>query len=347
VSGLLAAVSTSETTAERPHDVLVLGGTSWLGGTVARRARDRGHRVTCLARGESGSPPTGVTLVAADRSEPGAYDVVRDRDWDFVVDVSRQPAHVRSALAALTGRAGHWLFVSTLSVYADDTEPGQDEDAPLHEPWRGEGLAGIDDYGPAKVSCELAVLESFPDALVARAGLIVGYGDRSDRFGYWPARVARAGQGTEVLVPPLDDPCQVVDVEDLAAWLVRCGEARTGGAVNAMGPTTSLADVLAACAEAAGSVPEWAQASHAWLLEHAVEPWMGPRSLPLWLPQPGYEGFMTRSRQRAEQRGLVTRSLTETARAALRWEQELGTDRSRHAGLTPDDERELLTALRG
>ena len=208
---------------------------------------------------ESGSPPTGVTLVAADRSEPGAYDAVSDRDWDFVVDVSRQPAHVRSALAALAGRAGHWLFVSTLSVYADDTEPGQDEDAALHEPWRGEGLAGIDDYGPAKVSSTRGAR-----VVPGRPG---GQG-RTDRRVRRPqrplrllaARVARAGRGAEVLVPPLDDPCQVVDVEDLAAWLVRCGEARVGGVVNAMGPPTSLADVLAACAEAAGST-DWAQAS--------------------------------------------------------------------------------------
>lgn len=331
--------------AARPLDVLVLGGTSWLGGAVVRHALQRGHHVTCLARGESGSVPDGAELVPSDRNEDTAYAAVPDRDWDFVVDLARQPLHVRRAVDALASRARHWVFVSTGSVYADDRTPGEDESARLHDPWQGDGLAGAEEYGPAKVACEQAVLDAFPDALVARAGLIIGYGDRSDRFGYWPARLARCGEDEPVLAPPLGAACQVIDVEDLAAWLVHCGEHRRGGTANAVGPVTTLGAAMEACREAAGTRCRLVEADDAWLGERGVEPWMGPESLPLWLPQDEYAGFMTRSVARAEALGLRTRPLVESARSALAWERELGLDRERHAGLTAARERELLAAL--
>lgn len=323
--------------------VLVLGGTSWLGGAAARHARDAGHAVTCLARGSSGTAPAGVELVVADRDDrAAAYTPVAGRDWDFVLDVARQPLHVTGALAALGRRTQHWVFVSTCSVYADDSTPAADEEADLHAAWVGEGLAPDEAYGPAKVACEQAVLASFPDALVARAGLVVGYGDRSDRFGYWPGRLARASDGAPVLVPPLDSWCQVVDVEDLAAWLVRCGAAGRGGVANAMGEPSRLGDTLAACASAAGTTPRWVEATDAWLEEQGVQPWAGADSLPLWLPQQDYAGFMRRSTAAARDMGLVTRPVEASALAALQWERELGADRPRRAGLTPDREASLL-----
>ena len=189
------------------------------------------------------------------------------------------------------------------------------------------------------------MLTSFPDALVARAGLIVGYGDRSDRFGYWPGRLARTAAGEPVLVPPLDSWCQVVDVEDLAAWLVRCGAAGRGGVANALSEPARLGDTLAACASAAGTTPRWVVATDAWLEEQGVQPWAGPDSLPLWLPQQDYAGFMRRSTATARDLGLVTRPVEASARAALRWERELGADRVRQAGLVPDREWGLLRRL--
>src|SRR4051812_14257220 len=242
-------------------DVLVLGGTSWLGGAVARVAAARGHHVTCLARGTSGTVPPGVDWVRADRSEAGAYAGVRDRHWDVVVDVSWQPDFVRSALAALADRTDHWVYVSSCSVYSDDRTPDTAEDAPTHPAHAGSGPVDIELYGPAKVACEEACLEAMgrDGVLIARAGLIVGYGDRSDRFGYWPARLAGARDGDAVLVPPLDGSTQVIDVEDLAIWLVRCGERRTGGAYNAVGDVTDLQTVLDVVCAAVGRAPRWVE----------------------------------------------------------------------------------------
>lgn len=327
--------------------VLVLGGTAWLSGAVARLAVGEGHAVTCLARGESGSVPDGAELVRADRSDARAYDAVADREWDVVVDVSRQPLHVRTAVDALGSRTRHWVFVSTMSVYADDATPGQDESGPVHRPWSGTGLAGFEDYGPAKVACERILLDSVPGALVARAGLIVGYGDPSDRFGYWPARFARAVDEEPVLVPPPADPCQVVDVADLAAWLLRCGLAGTGGVLNAAGPVRTLGEVVDSCRRVAGARARPVAADGSWLVEQGVEPWMGPESLPLWLPLPEYAGHPTRDRSRAVAAGLTTRPLEQTVGDALRWEQQLGLDRDRRAGLSPDREGQLLRLLGG
>ena len=328
-------------------DLLVLGGTSWLGGAVARSALDRGHRVTCLARGEAGEPPAGVTWARADRAGGAAYDEVGDRDWDGVVDVSWQPHFVRRALEALAPRARHWVYVSSASVYADDATPHTDERGSLHPAHAGEGPVDAEAYGPAKVACEEACRAALAedDLLLARAGLIGGYGDRSDRLGYWPARVARAADGEPVLVPPLDTPVQVVDVEDLASWLVAAVERRTAGTFNAVGDETTLAAVLDACSVAAERRPRFVEAPGEWLAEEGVQPWTGAESLPLWLPLPEYAGFATRRNDAARQAELRLRPLEQTVSATLLWEREQGLDRSRRAGLTPEREAELLAAL--
>ncbi len=278
-----------------PLSVLVLGGTSWLGGAVARHAQEAGHVVTCLARGESGPRPDAVAWVQADRDDPdAAYDEVSGRDWDVVVDVARQPLHVRGALRALAEDAGHWLFVSTCSVYADDGTPGDDESAALLAPWVGDGLAPEEEYGAAKAACERAVLAARPDALVARSGLIVGAGDRSDRFGYWPGRLARARVGEQVLVPPRDHALQVIDVDDLAAWLVRCAVDHTGGDLQCDGRTDHPRCALRGVRRGSPGESRAGRGPGGLAPGQRGEPWMGPDSLPLWLPQPEYAGFMTR-----------------------------------------------------
>jgi nucleoside-diphosphate-sugar epimerase len=331
-----------------PLDLLVLGGTSWLGGAVARQALQQGHRVTCLARGVSGEPPSGATWVRADRATPTAYQDVADRDWDAVVDVSWQPDFVRSALAVLSERTRHWIYVSTCSVYSDDDTPDTDEQAPVHPAHQGSGEVPPELYGPANVACEQACLGARgpDDTLVARPGLICGYGDRSDRLGYWTARLARAADREQVLVPPRDSPVQVIDVEDLAGWLLLAAEHRIAGVFNAVGDVTTLGAVLGASMQAAGRTPRLVEVRDSWLAEHGVEPWMGPESLPLWLPQPQYAGFMTRRNAAARAAGLELRPLAETVAASLRWERERGLARERRAGLTAGREAELLDAVR-
>ena len=333
-----------------PLDVLVLGGTSWLGGEVAALARLRGHRVTCLARGESGSVPEGVTHVTADRWQGSAYEKVADRVWDVVVDVSWQPDLVRSALAALAARAGHWVYVSSVSVYADQGAPGADESAALLDAWAGAGEADDGSYGPAKVSCETSFRAAVaPDRLtVARAGLIVGYGDRSDRFGYWPARLTDAEDPEAlVLVPPLDLPVQVIDVSDLARWLVDAAERRLAGTFDAVGKQVSFEEVISACALATGTEPLLAEPDELWLVDQGVTPWTGPDSLPLWLPRPDHAGLMARDGTAARAAGLASRPLAETVAAALAWEVEQGLDRPRKAGLSVERENTLLALLLG
>ena len=174
------------------------------------------------------------------------------------MDVSRQPGQVRSALAALADRAERWVFVSSGSVYADHSRPGAGLDTPLLPALEGDEAAP-ETYGEGKVACEEACRAARgDDVLLARSGLIVGYGDRSDRFGYWPGRFALAQEdGGPVLVPERTDrPAQFLDVTDLAAWIVDAGLRGVTGAVDAYGPQRVLGDVLAAAREVAGFTGE-------------------------------------------------------------------------------------------
>jgi len=318
--------------------MLVLGGTAWLGGSVARRALEEAWEVTCLARGESGTTPPGAAAVTADRTSPGAYDEVRDRDWDAVVDVSRQPGQVRSALHALGQRTGHWTFVSTGNVYADLSSPIS-EGSPLRAPVTGD-VVGVEEYGEGKVACEQAVA-SLPHHLIWRAGLLGGPGDPSDRFGYWVSRFALAGSG-EVLVPDIvAQPVQVLDVRDLADWIVRAATEGVTGVLNAAGDQVPFGPVLDSAESVAGFTGSRVAADPQWLLDHDVQHWAGPRSLPLWLPDDSL-GMTQMSVIRARGAGFAARSLEETLRATLADERSRGLDRERRAGLTRADELALI-----
>jgi nucleoside-diphosphate-sugar epimerase len=273
---------------------------------------------------------------------------VAGRHFDAVLEVSWQPDFVRAAVAARAGSADHWVYVSSGSVYADDATPGMDESAATHAPRSGSGPAGMHEYAAAKVACEDAVVTGVGGsaATIARAGLIGGYGDRSDRLGYWPARLARVRRARErVLVPPLDMPVQVIDVADLARWLVDCADRRIAGTFNAVGEQHRFGDLLEACGRATGTSITPVQADDDWLLGQGVEPYMGPESLPLWLPAAGFAGHATRSGAAARGTGLRSRPLDATVRAALDWERRLGLHRPRKAGLSAAREAELLAAL--
>lgn len=329
--------------------LLILGGTAWLGRYIAATALERGHQVTCLARGESGSAPPGVAFKRADRDGPDAYrEVARDK-WDVVIDVSRQPGHVQRATAALADRSGSFVFVSSTNVYADNATPGSDENAALLPALAGDVMESMETYGQAKAACEQHVLDAFGPgrSLIARAGLIGGPGDMFDRTGYWPLRFSRpAAEDGSVLVPGVPGlATQVIDVRDLASWLVDTGERGLSGVFNTLGETISLSAHLAVAREVAGHTGPVVEAGQDWLVAHDVEPWMGKRSLPLWLPLPEYAGFSSRDGSAAIAAGLTMRPLAETLADTLAWELARNLERPRHAGLSDQDERHLLHAL--
>lgn len=320
--------------------MLVLGGTAWLGRTVAEEALRRGHDVTCLARGSS-DPPAGAAFVEADRDRDDGLAAVADRPWDAVVDVTRHPGHARRAARDL--RTGHRVLVSTGNVYAAFDALEQGEDSPLRGPLDSDLMTDMEVYGEAKVACENAVRDTEGSATIARSGLIGGPGDWSGRTGYWPWRFAHP-VGERVVVPDdLDFPCAIIDVRDLAAWLVTAAEERVDGTFNATGPTTSLREVLAVSARVAGSPATPLPVDRERLAELGVGAWMGPASLPLWIDDTDWRGFATMDTSRARAAGLTTRLLEQTLRDTLAFEETRTGPRA--AGLDDDDERRVQEAV--
>lgn len=326
------------------RSVLVLGGTAWLGAEVARQAVARGWDVTCLARGRSGAVPEGATLVEADRTGPGAYDALLGRRYDAVVEVSWQPRFVQEALAAIAGAAEHWTYVSSVSVYAAAQEPNTEDSRrvgaldPVIEPT-------LAHYAEAKVACEdLTGAAVGPQALIARPGLIVGPGDPTDRFGYWPSRAALAGSGP-LLVPKHGAPTQSLDVRDLAAWILDAGKAGVTGPVNAVGEQVPFAEMVELARSVAGHTGDVRTATTPWLAMREVSSWSGPRAIPMWVPPGPFPPIGAHASERYRDTGGAWRPLAETMRDVLAWERGLGLDRERKAGLGRADELALIDQL--
>lgn len=320
--------------------LLVLGGTGWLGSTVAAAAVRESHEVTCLARGEH--VPAGVALVHADRDRDDALTPLGREDWDAVIDLARQPGHVRRAARDLADAAARYVFVSSGNVYASQAEIGADEDAALLVALEADSYTDAESsYGPGKVAGEIAVRERFGDDryAIARAGLIGGPGDPTGRTTYWPRRFARpSNERGDVLAPAAPDlPTAIVDVRDLADWLLSLARGTAPGVFNAVGDAIALPRHLALAREVASSRGSLVEAESDWLLAHGVAEWVGPRSLPLWLADREWQGMNARSNDRAVAAGLRLRPLAETLADALAAGHVEGA-----AGLSDEDERALL-----
>jgi 2'-hydroxyisoflavone reductase len=337
--------------------LLVLGGTVFLGRAVARQAAAAGHDVTCAARGASGEPVTGVRFVRVDRDEPDALaPLVAADPFDAVIDVSRRPSHARQAVAALRDRVGHAVYVSSCSAYSEHAEPGlRVDNTPVLDPLPADAdeatiSTHAEAYGRAKVASEEAYRDGFGTdrTFVCRAGLIVGPEDELGRFPYWVRRLAAGGA---VLAPGHPaDLLQLVDVRDLADWLIDVAERRVAGTFDGIGEPMPWGEFLAGIAAGVGADPKLTWVSQEFLLEQNVAPWSGERSLPMWLPLPKYAGFLSRDVAASIGAGLRCRPLTDTARDTWAWLSGRSPDKvvdpTERAGLDAEDETALLEVWR-
>jgi 2'-hydroxyisoflavone reductase len=326
--------------------VFIIGGTRFVGRALTQAALDAGHDVTLFNRGQT-NPDLFPQVEHLQGDRDGGLDALEGRTWDAAIDTCGYvPRLVRDATEQLKDAVEHYTFISTISVYDGSvyTSTGATEDAPLAtlEDETTEEVTG-ETYGGLKVLCEQAAEVVMPGRVLhARPGLIIGPHDPTDRFTYWPVQVARGGQ---VLAPPEDAPLQVIDVRDLAKWLIAMIEARKTGAYNATGPAYPLTfdKVLIDCREAAGEdSAEVHHASSEFLLQHEAQP-MG--SLPLWLPE-SHAGMFRVSVEKALADGLVLRPLPQTIQDTLSWfKDERGLDEELRAGINDERKDELLKAI--
>ena len=333
--------------------ILILGGTGFTGPFQVRYALNRGHKVTTFNRGKThpGELPSEVERLIGDRN--GKLDALKNRRWDVVIDnPTTLPAWVRDAAQILKGNVERYVFISTISVYTDPPPGGVDENSPLQkydgpDPYKetleAMKAGGFKTYGPLKALSEKEAEKWFPGkTLVIRPGLIIGPRDETDRFTYWPVRVARGG---EVLAPgDPKDPVQFIDARDLAEWTIRMAENREeAGIYNATGPAKSLGigGMLDGIKDAEKSNAALTFVPYDFLKQQKVEAWS---DMPVWA---GDELGLSRTNiSRALSKGLMFRPLAETTRDTLTWFKSLPPDRQSkmRAGLTPEREGEVLAA---
>ncbi len=326
--------------------ILVLGGTSFLGVHQVNYALARGHRVTLFNRGRTNTDLfSEVEKLRGDRNDD--LTALEGREWDVVIDNSASvPRWVRQSAELLKHSANQYIYVSSLSVIADNSIVGADESIPvaqLEDP-TVEQITG-QTYGGMKALCEKMAQDAFGDrATVVRPGLIVGPMDVSDRFTYWPVRIDRGG---EVIAPgDPTDSVQIVDGRDLGGWMIRVAEENHTGVYNATGPawTMSIAEMLYGIRAVTNANVTFAWIDADFLQEHEVRPW---RHMPTWIPpREGMEGFSRVDCSKAIAHGLTFRPLAETALDTLRWWKTLPDERRQNprAGLPAAKEAEVLAA---
>jgi len=335
-----------------PLKILILGGTGFLGPHQVEYALKRGHTLTLFNRGKT-HPKLfpDVEKIIGDRE--GKLEGLKGRQWDVVIDNSGYiPRHVKEAAELLRDNVKQYLFVSTISVFADGKKANMDESAPvatLADPTT-EKVTG-ETYGALKALCEKAAEAAMPGrATIVRPGLIVGPGDDTYRFTYWPVRVDRGG---DVLAPgDGSDPVQFIDARDLAEWCIRMAEKPAPGTYNATGPAKTLAmkELVEACAGATKSNPKITWVPAKFLAEQKVAPW---EDMPVWVPRDSEEfGLSQVNAKKAIAAGLTFRPLPETVKDTLAWakaqeKEEAAESRPRKRpkpGIKPEREAEVLAA---
>ena len=331
--------------------LLILGGTRFVGPAVIEVAKARGYTITLFNRGktEPGLFPD-LEKLRGDR-DPNKGDglkALEGRSWDVVLDTSGYvPRIVKASATLLAPRVKQYIFISSVSVYAANTVAGADESdrlGTMADPTIESMGKEFENYGPLKALCEQAAEAAMPGKVTnVRPGYIVGPGDGTDRFTYWPLRVEKGG---EVLAPGTpQDPMQIIDVRDLAAWIVGLMDKKIMGAFNALGPSEPLTmgAVLEACKAVTGSDARFTWVTPKFLKDAPGEPF----EMPIWAPVEGdTKEFHTRSFAKARQTGLVSRPVPETIKDTLAWFKSLPPERQAKpkAGITMEREAELLAS---
>jgi 2'-hydroxyisoflavone reductase len=359
LSAPLARTAEAIPKAKKKLRILVLGGTGFIGPHEVRYALARGHELTIFNRGRQPQEwPGHVEELLGDRNT-GDLKALAGRTWDVCIDnPTTLPFWVRDAGRVLKGKVGHYIFISTISVYASNDKPA-DETAPLlayagKDPMTetAETLKAHPElYGPLKAVSEAEARRQFGETAVTviRPGLITGPGDETDRFTYWPVRLANPDGkwGAQVLAPgDGTDPVQFVDSRDLAEWTIRMAESRTTGVFNGTGParTMTMRQMLEGVAAGIHAQPKLAWVPTKFLDEQKVSAWT---DLPVWVPGQGETaGFARRDISKAQRAGLTYRPLPLTAADTLAWFTQQPPERQAKlkAGLAPLREVALLEA---
>ena len=334
------------TSKSAPLRILILGGTGFIGPYQVKYAVERGHKITLFNRGKTNADlfPE-IPRLIGDRNLPDGHKALSTGEWDVVIDnPTANPKWVRDAGTALKGRTKHYIFVSTISVFSDNSKP-VDENGPLNTPSDIETPFDPSKYGSNKVRSEQEAKTQFGNNVtIVRPGLIVGPGDLSDRFSYWPVRIDRGG---EILAPGTpDDPAQYVDAQDLSSWIIRLAENRTMGTFNATGPKTptTIAEMLYGIKAVTTSDAKFTWVPADFLAEKEVRPWT---EMPVWIPPIGRTyGFMRVNCQKAYAAGLTFRPLADTAKDTLTWyhSRPAAEQEKARAGLAPEKEKTVLAA---
>ncbi|THD54260.1 NAD-dependent epimerase/dehydratase family protein [Phenylobacterium sp.] len=361
LAGLAMSGAAARAAAERPRKmrILILGGTGFIGPHEVRYALSRGHEVTIFNRGRQKEDwPGPVEELLGDRNT-GDLKSLEGRDWDVCIDnPTTLPFWVRDAAKVLKGRIRHYVFISTISVYDKNDAPA-DETAPVAAYQGPDPMAetaqavakNLALYGQLKAVSEAEARRQFGEAAttVIRPGLISGPGDETDRFSYWPVRLANPGGrwGPEVAAPgDGTDPVQFIDARDLAEWIVRMAEQRTAGTFNGTGPAHPMTTkaFLAGVAAGVHATPKLTWIATPFLQAQKVSAWS---DMPVWIPGQGETmGFHRRSIARALKAGLTFRPLPVTAGDTLDWFKTRPAERQAklRSGLTPERETALLAA---